>query len=70
MIALSREDVHAKVTELTSGVFTSEQITGVVKQVLGDAIISEYVKQCSVSLGQSTTNAVLQDQVIRKNLSG
>ena len=67
---LNRQDVKQSATSLTSGVFTSDQVTDVVKQVLGDAVISEYVKKCSISLGKETTNAVLNDANVRKNLSG
>ena len=70
MNVLNRPDVKQNVANLTSGVFTSEQITSTVKQVLGDAVVSEYVKQCSISLGKQTTNAVLNDPTVRKNLSG
>ena len=67
---LNREDVKSSATGLTSDVFTSQQVTDVVKKVLGDAVISEYVKQCSVTLGKQTTNAVLNDPNVRKSLSG
>ena len=67
---LNREDVKMNVSKLTSDVFTSEQIINTVQKVLGDAVVSEYVKVCSIQLGRETTNAILNDSIVRKNLSG
>ena len=67
---LNREDVKMNVSKLTSDVFTSEQIITTVQKVLGDAVVSEYVKICSIQLGRETTNAILNDSIVRKNLSG
>ena len=67
---LNRDDVKMNVSKLTSDVFTSEQIITTVQKVLGDAVVSEYVKVCSIQLGRETTNAILNDSIVRKNLSG
>ena len=67
---LNRDDVKMNVSKLTSDVFTSEQIINTVQKVLGDAVVSEYVKVCSIQLGRETTNAILNDSIVRKNLSG
>lgn len=66
---LNRDDVKVNVSKLTSDVFTSEQIITTVQRVLGDAVVSEYVKVCSITLGRETTNAILNDPLVRKNLS-
>jgi len=66
---LNRDDVKMNVSKLTSDVFTSEQIITTVQKVLGDAVVSEYVKVCSIQLGRETTNAILNDSIVRKNLS-
>ena len=70
LTVLQKEVVMDQLKVLTRDLFTSEEITHTVKTVLGDAIVTEYVKQAGKKLGLETTNAIILDPEVQKNLSG
>ena len=66
---LSKEVVMEKLKGLTSNLFTSDEITHTIKTVLGDSILSEYVKQAGRQLGTDTANSIINDPTVQANLS-
>ena len=67
---LQKDVVMDQLKLVTSNLFTSEEITLTIKTVLGDAIVSEYVREAGKILGKDTSNSVIMDPTVQANLSG
>lgn len=66
---LQKDVVMDQLKLATRNLFTSEEITFTIKTVLGDAIVSEYVRQAGKLLGKDTANAIILDPTVQANLS-
>lgn len=53
--ALADEEIQLAVQRLVKDVFLSESITETVKKVLGDAVVSDYVKSAATAAGTHAT---------------
>jgi len=66
---LSKEEISEKLQSTTRDLLNSDQVTQTVKTVLGDAIVTNYVKSQARRLAKDTTNSVINDPQVQANLS-